>query len=144
MRHIRFQQARSGNPDAVQKTIDGPQHISEPSDVIPGNSSSSFTLAVGGSETGVINSVGDHDWFRVDLVAGQSYVFTMTGSGALSDTYLELYGPTLNLAAIDDDGLAPGGASLLRFTATTTGTYFLNARAYEAAGVSNTGNYTIT
>src|SRR5262245_53731681 len=63
--------------DAPQDALTPPvQQINEPSDQIPGNASTPFTLAIGGSQTGVVNVVGDDDWFRVDLVAGQSYVFT--------------------------------------------------------------------
>src|SRR4051812_7258549 len=61
MRYWRFPHAqeRASDGGAFLKAIDGPQQISEPTDVIPGNSSTTFTLAVGGSETGVVNSVGD-------------------------------------------------------------------------------------
>src|SRR5262249_41202857 len=122
----------------------GEGQISEPTDQIPGNTSTPYSLAIGGSQTGVVNYVGDHDWFSVSLVAGQSYVFTMTGSGTLSDTYLELHDAAGNLLAIDDDGLAPGGGSLLRFTASTSGSYFINAQAFEDPAVSYVGDYTVT
>ncbi|MGD9967833.1 MAG: M10 family metallopeptidase C-terminal domain-containing protein, partial [Hyphomonadaceae bacterium] len=122
------------------------QEVSEPSDVIPGNTSTTFTLTLGASDTGVVNTPGDDDWFRVDLVAGQSYVFTLTGSGGtpLSDAYLELRNSLGALIAIDDDA-GPGVNSLLRFTAAESGTYFINARAFEAeSGATLTGGYTIT
>ncbi|MFZ2028941.1 MAG: M10 family metallopeptidase C-terminal domain-containing protein, partial [Vitreimonas sp.] len=132
----------TGDSDAmVQPPV---QYVVENTDVIPETTDTSYTLAIGGTETGVVNFVGDHDWFAVNLVAGQSYVFTMTGSGSLSDTYLELRNAVGSLLAIDDDALGSGGGSLLRFTASVTGPYFLNARAYEASGVSNTGPYTVT
>ncbi|MBI3438842.1 MAG: M10 family metallopeptidase C-terminal domain-containing protein, partial [Proteobacteria bacterium] len=129
-------------PDAIVQPPT--QYVVESTDVIPANTSTTFTLAIGSSETGVINSVGDHDWFAVNLVAGQSYAFTMTGNGSLSDTYLELHDSAGTLLAIDDDGIAPGGGSLLRFTASSTGTYYISAQAFEATGVSNTGPYTIS
>ncbi len=121
----------------------GPLAVPEPTDVIPGDSTTTYTLAIGGSETGVINTVGDDDWFRVDLVAGQSYVFTMTGA---MDAYLELRSPNGLLVAIDDDGSPVIGSldSQLRYTAQTSGAFYLNARAYEGSGVSNTGAYTVT
>ncbi len=117
-----------------------------PADTIPGNTSTQFTLAIGGLQEGVVNAPGDSDWFRVELVGGQSYVFTSTGHGAtpLTDTFLELWGPTGLLVAIDDDA-GPGTDSMLRFTATTTGTYWLNARAYEGeGGATLTGGYVVT
>ena len=116
-----------------------------PLDTIPGNGATPFTLTIGGSQEGVINTPGDDDWFRVELVEGESYVFTLTGHGAtpLDDTFLELWGPS-GLVAIDDDG-GPGTDSMLRFTATTTGTYYLNARAWEDEfNPTLTGGYQVT
>ncbi len=140
LRNSSFNRESGGETQIVNP---GPQQILENNDVIPGNTTSTYTLAIGGSETGVINSVGDHDWFKVSLVAGQSYVFTMNGA---EDAYLELYNQSGTLLAFDDDGATAIGSlnSVLRFTATTTGTYFLNARAYEDTGVDNQGAYSVT
>lgn len=115
-------------------------------DTIPANASTTFTLAIGGQDTGFVNTPGDDDWFRVELTAGQSYVFTLSGDGAtpLSDPYLELYNASGQLIAIDDDA-GPGLNSMLRFTATESGTYYLNARAWEAeSGPTLTGGYRVT
>ena len=124
---------------------DGPMQVNEPNDVIPGTTLSTYTLTLGQSETGVVNTVGDDDWFRVELVAGQSYVFTLTGSGGtpLSDPFLQLYSSNGRLVHLDDDG-GPGTSSLLRFTATTSGRHYINARAWEDTGFSITGGYTLT
>ena len=103
---------------------------------IPGNTTSTATIAIGGQVTGSLDSSGDQDWYRVDLVAGQHYVFELnaTGGTPLGDPYLELRSSTGVLLSIDDDG-APGASSILdslmRFTATQTGTYFINVRAYD-------------
>jgi hypothetical protein len=44
----------------------GPRSINEDSgDVIPGNISTPCSLTMGLPETGIINSVGDADWFRI-------------------------------------------------------------------------------
>jgi hypothetical protein len=115
-------------------------------DTIPANASTTFTLAVGGQDTGFVNTPGDDDWFRVELVAGQSYVFTLSGDGAspLEDPYLELYNAAGQLIAIDDDA-GPGLNSMLRFTATQSGAFFLNARAWEPdSGPTLTGGYRVT
>jgi serralysin len=111
---------------------------------IPGNSSTTAVLTVGASVSDVIEIGGDTDWFRVDLVAGQTYIFSLNGaavggSAALSDTYLRLMDATGSQIAYDDDG-GPGNNSLLSFTASTTGTYFLNAGAYS----TYTGGYTLS
>ena len=132
---------------------DGPQEQNPGAggDTIGGNiDAGNFgAIAIGGSQDGYVNTVGDDDWYAVSLVAGQSYVFTMTGSGGtpLQDTYLELYNSAGALVAIDDDA-GPGTDSMLRFTATQSGTYYINARAWETAtlppGYTGTGSYTIT
>jgi len=111
-------------------------------DTVPGNTSSPFTLTVGGTQNGFVNTVGDDDWYGVELTAGTTYIFTLTG-GTLPDTFLELRNSTGALLAVDDD-FGDGVNSLLRFTATTTGTYFVNARGFEDTGASNTGSYTLT
>jgi serralysin len=59
---------------------------------------------VGGpAQTGYVNMPGDNDRFNVDLVAGQRYTFTLTGSGTspLQDSYLELRDPSGALIAVD-------------------------------------------
>jgi hypothetical protein len=116
-------------------------------DTVPGSISTTFTIAVGGTQVGRVNVGGDDDWYRVELVAGQTYVFTLTGSGAspLQDPYLELRDSDGVLIAIDDDA-GTGFSSLLRFTATDSGTYFINARAWEPdqGAPTLTGEYTLT
>ena len=55
--------------------------------------------------TGTIENPGDADAFRVELVAGTSYRFTVTGAGAvaLSDPIFELYNDALVQVARNDD-----------------------------------------
>jgi hypothetical protein len=76
---------------------------------------------------------GDHDWYRIELVAGQTYTFAMTGTGIaranVADSYLRLRDGVGGQIAFDDDS-GPGLNSLIGFTATTTGTYYLDAGAY--------------
>ncbi|MBW8446758.1 MAG: M10 family metallopeptidase C-terminal domain-containing protein [Arenimonas sp.] len=101
-----------------------------------------YTMGIGDTFTGTLSPVGDQDWVRVQLTAGQTYTFTLDGSGGtpVSDTYLELRNAGGSLVVYDDDGGA-GTNSALTFTATTSGTYYLNARSYNN---SYTGGYTLT
>ena len=46
-----------------------------------GGASTTYTLAIGQTAQGSISTLGDHDWFRVDLVAGQTYTFALVGTG---------------------------------------------------------------
>src|SRR5690606_16946934 len=122
--------------DGLRTGEDGPQqqNPSAGGDTSGNTTNTACAIAIGGQQTGYSNTVGDDDWYAVQLVAGESYVFTMTGSGGtpLQDTYLELYNSSGSLVAIDDDA-GPGTDSMLRFTATQSGTYYINSRAWETA-----------
>src|SRR6476469_6093959 len=90
-----------------------------------------YTLNVGDTAQGVLSSSSDHDWYRVNLVAGQTYSFAMIGTGthSLQDTYLSLHNSAGTVLAVDDDS-GPASSSSITFTATATGTYYLDAGAY--------------
>ena len=103
------------------------------------------TVAVGGSATGEIETSKDFDWFAVDLVAGHTYVIDLegadSGGGALQDPVLRgLYDADGNRieGARDNDG-GVGRDARLTFTATTTGTYYIEARGHS----NQTGDYTV-
>src|SRR5688572_12725989 len=94
------------------------QELTGAGDTVPGDASTTVSLAIGSSISGFVNAPGDDDWFRVELVAGQSYAFTSVGSGGspVEDPYLELYTNGGVLVSRDDDG-GTGRTSLIRFTA---------------------------
>ena len=77
------------------------------------------------------------------MVAGQTYVFSERGTGStpLNDSFLVLFNPGGTLATFDDDG-GNGIFSLITYTATQTGTYFLRAQSFDN-GDSGTGTYTL-
>ena len=58
-------------------------------DSVGNTTGTASTLAIGASTNGWVNTLGDHDWYAVNLVAGQSYSFTLVG-GSLPDAYLEI------------------------------------------------------
>ena len=111
-----------------------------PTDTVPGDTTSTVTVAIGSDLDGSINMAGDHDWYKVTLVAGQTYVFQTSGTGAgdLTDTTLALRNAAGTQLAFNDD--SGSGYSALIFTATTSGTYYLDVGAYSATG---TGNFNI-
>ena len=121
-------------------------------DTVPGGTGTSATLTVGAAPTvSAIDAIGDLDFYRIDLVAGHEYQigmygYTPTGAGApigptglpLLDSFLELYDGAGNLITSADGGsdttlnsANSGFDALLTFTATTTGTYYVNARAFD-------------
>ncbi len=91
--------------------------------------------------SGRIEVAGDEDLFKVDLIAGVHYTFTLQRTpGGLSDPYLVLFNPALAIVADDDDS-AGSGNSRISFTAATTGTHYLAALDYSDVG---SGGYTLS
>lgn len=109
------------------------------------NTGTTGTVTVGGTATGQIDEVGDLDWFAVELEAGRSVRIEVRGAptdnGTLSDPYLRgVHSQTGELlpSTTNDDG-GDGLNSLLEFTATETGTYYVSAGAFGG----NIGTYTV-
>lgn len=101
-------------------------------------------VPVGGSVSGTIDFEGDVDVLTVNLTAGQTYTFSLRGTGAapLSDSLLLLATASGSVIAADDDG-GNDLYSLLTFTATESGTYLLAARSFANAGDPGLGGYTV-
>lgn len=93
-------------------------------------------VEIGGNVHGSLDYPGDHDWYRVRLVQGQSYRFSLNGGGdhALADPLLRLMDSHGTEVATDDDG-GPGLNSYLEYTAATTGTYYLDAESFDQTAV---------
>jgi serralysin len=91
---------------------------------IPASTSTTSTISVGGSVDNQVDVFGDHDWFRINLTAGQQITISLTGSGAnpLEDPYLNLRNSAGTIIKYNDDSGGGRNAKIV-FTATTTGTY---------------------
>ena len=100
---------------------------------IPGNSTTTATISVGGSASDLLEINGDHDWFAIQLVAGQKITINLDGL-TLEDAYLRVRDASGALLAENDD-ISPGAIrdSKLVFTATTTGTYYIDVGAWNDA-----------
>lgn len=108
-------------------------------DTILATTSTTSEVTVGGAAaTDTINTAGDADWWSVSLTAGTNYQFTLDGVG-LSDPYLRLMDATGFQVSTNDDG-GTGLNSLITYTATNTGTYYLSAQGYA----DNIGTYSLT
>lgn len=109
----------------------------------PASTGTPYSISVGDTFSGTISPGTDQDWIEVTLVAGQTYTFGSSGSdgagGTLSDPNLRLMDSTGAEIAFNDDGGA-GFDALLTFTATTSGTYYINAGSFS----TNTGTYTVS
>jgi hypothetical protein len=101
-------------------------------------------LALNSTRAGNIETGGDSDMFRVDLVAGTTYNFRLQGldtnRGTLFDPYLQFYNSTGQELGFDDDA-GDGRESLIVYTANATGIHYLQGLSYSD---TQTGSYTIS
>jgi serralysin len=111
-------------------------------DTVPGDTTSTASVPVGGSVQGSIDTAGDSDWYRITLVAGQTYTFS-TILGGLSDSILTLRNASGTVLATNDDAVAGSSSYLfseITFLAPSSGTYFLDVTGYQSA----TGSFYLT
>ena len=108
-----------------------------------GNATTSYVLDVGQTAQGLLSSAADHDWYRVDLLAGETYTFAMTGTGTnnVVDTYLQLYDADGTTVLAQDDDSLSGANSILTYTALSTGTYYIDAGSFDD---SHSGQYGVS
>jgi len=104
------------------------------------------TIGVTGTATGTLEVSGDHDWFRVQLTAGTSYLINLqgqqAGAGTLEDPYLRVRNSAGTLVAENDDIVSGTNRdSQLTYVAPATGTYYLDLGAFNE---SYAGTYRIT
>ena len=129
--------ARQGDDTAKQA---GGVPLSAP-DLVPGGTSSTVVSPIGGFIDGSIDTVGDHDWYRVTLTAGQTYTFTTRLNGTLSDSVLVLRDAVGTLLVINDDAVTDlYNFSEITYTAASTGIYFIDVSGFASA----TGTFTLT
>ena len=99
---------------------------------IPGNSSTTSSVFVGGSVSDTLEVAGDRDWIRVELSFGQKVTIFLDGI-TLTDAYLRIRDSLGNLLGENDDS---GGNldSRLVFTAPSTGVFYIEVGAYNDTG----------
>jgi serralysin len=108
---------------------------------IPGDSSTAATLTVGGSATDSLETLGDHDWFKITLTAGQAVTISVA-LGSLEDSYLNIRDSNGNIIESNDDivdGVVRG--SRISFSPAQTGTYYIDVGAFND---QYTGTYTVS
>ncbi|MBY0562710.1 MAG: PPC domain-containing protein [Hyphomonadaceae bacterium] len=112
-----------------------------PHDAVGADRNTRGRITAGQHVDGTLDFASDADWYRIRLVEGQTYRFTLNSSGdpALGDPLLRVLNANGEELAVDDDG---GGNlnSYLEFAAPRTGTYFLEARGFTEDA---TGGYTL-
>ena len=120
-------------------------------DDIPGDQTTTTVLSFDKTLYGSIETIGDHDWFKVDLDVGE-YQVRLHGMGPLelNDPILELFSSAgVSLGVSDDYADGWGGANVQDpytiVTITTAGTYYLDVGSFVDTDTSDdTGDYIIT
>ncbi|MEO0914047.1 MAG: M10 family metallopeptidase C-terminal domain-containing protein, partial [Pseudomonadota bacterium] len=115
--------------------------LSEGSDA-PSGTSTSYVMSAGDTFSGFLG-LGDQDWVRIQLTAGEAYEINLDrlGSNGLDDPYLRLFDASGNQVAFNDDRvLGQDLESTIIYTATSTGTYYIGVDAWNQA---SDGNYII-
>ncbi len=106
-------------------------------DDYPNNPTTTGTVAVGGTTTGILNIPGDHDWFRVNLMANTLYAIT---APATAGGTLAIYDPNGQAVGAGD---AVGGSSL-GFMPAASGTYYIDFSSFGPPSASAATAYSIS
>jgi len=104
------------------------------------DTSTTGTVPIGTSRSGVLELTADRDWFAIDLQMGRRYEFRLNSAG-LADPMLRLRNNTGTELASNDDISSTNFNSLISFTASSSGRYYLEAAAFNDSG---TGAYSIS
>ncbi len=131
---------------ATGQDQDPGQSVSEGDTDLPNDNTTPGRVAVGGSATGTIGTAGDQDRFAVDLEAGRTYRFDLTGrpggGGTLPDTYFRaIYNSEgrYQSGSYNDD-FDGGRDSRVTFTPTQSETCY----ARVSGDRNETGTYTLS
>ena len=133
-------------PEPTQEPTPEPESVSEGDTDLPNDNSTPGRVTVGGSATGAIGTAGDQDRFAVELEAGRTYQFDLTGSpgggGTLPDTFFRaIYNSEGQYQADSyNDDFDGGRDSRVTFTATESGTYY----ARVSGDRDEVGSYTLS
>ena len=128
-------------------------------DTVLDTASTSANLTMGGTTAGRINAVPesgsfdsslDHDWLAVNLVAGHVYTFSAqaqlgTFNEKLNDVAIDLRDSGRTI--LDSQGVVDAGPhaiSTFTYTATTSGTEYLDISAGGSTPAGVTGGYQVT
>jgi serralysin len=120
---------------AEQLGVSSQSGITFAPDLVPGGTTSTVPIAPGAPIVVSIDTLGDHDWYQVNLVAGQTYVFetidNYPAADALSDSTLTLRDAAGTLLITNDDKGGSDNYSMITYTATTSGAYFIDVGAFN-------------
>jgi serralysin len=98
---------------------------------IAGDRTTTRSISVGQTLTDSLEVAGDHDWIKINLIAGQSISVFLNGL-TLEDSYLRIRDAN-GAVLFENDDIVPGTNrdSQLAFKATTSGAYYIDVGAWE-------------
>ncbi len=110
-------------------------------DFSSGEATNGRVMAGGPPTVGRIETADDSDWFRVDVVAGQVYRFTLTAEAAgLTEATLELLG--VDDAWLDFATVRDGEPAVLNYTPGVSGSAYLTVSDFNNG--TSIGGYTVS
>ena len=105
-------------------------------DNVLGDASTTATVTVDSNTINTLEVPGDHDWFKINLTAGQEITVALDalGTDPSLDTYLRIWDSSGTNLLYEDDDIHTGvdTDSLLSFAASYTGVYYIDVGAYDA------------
>ena len=104
-----------------------------------GNASTNGRIAINSNISGELETVGDRDWFSINLTTGNRYQFDLEGI-YLEDPFLHLRDSSSTLIDYNDDKSLFSLDSQLTFTPKSTDTYYIDVGSYFDV---YTGSYTL-
>ncbi|URD60440.1 FG-GAP-like repeat-containing protein [Sphingomonas sp. KRR8] len=97
---------------------------------IPADASTTASITVGGTISDTLEVAGDHDWFRLNLTAGQAVTVNLNGL-TLNDTYLRIYDSSGTMVYENDDASSFTTDSKISFAASYTGSYYIDVGSWQ-------------
>ena len=110
-------------------------------DTIAASADTTATIAAGDAIDGTLEFAGDHDWYRVEVGAGQAIaIWTSAGAnGSLSDTTITVYDQDGNVVMTNDD-FGDDLFSRVEFAAPSSGVYYVDVGGFDDA---QAGSFTL-
>jgi len=108
-----------------------------------GDTSTAAQMSAGDTFQGELSSTADRDFVQIDLTAGVTYRFSVSGvdgnGGTLPDPFLVLRNSAGGFVSQDDNG-GTGNDATISYTPSSNGTFYLSVRTFGSAG----GTYELT
>ena len=115
--------------------------VSEPSDGdLPGNTTTTGVVAIGGTVSGIVDEGHDVDWFAVELTAGAYYKFSLHGQ-AMANSQVTIRGIADGNSSYVTPGPGSHRGSALHWKTSRSGTFYVDVGPFQG---NRHGAYTLS